>query len=92
MVIKFLILLKESTTDAIKTASKRAIQKTAETTNDLIGNTIASKMTNISKKSSTELHSKSLQNNEANHKIERKIHVSRKKTANYRLIKISITI
>ena len=29
---------KKSTTDAIKTASKRAIQKTAEATRDLIGN------------------------------------------------------
>ena len=29
---------KKSTTDAIKTASKRAIQKTAETTSGLIGN------------------------------------------------------
>ena len=29
---------KKSTTDAIKTASKRAIQKTAEATHDLIGN------------------------------------------------------
>ena len=31
---------KKSGTDAIKTASKRAIQKTAETTGDLIGNKI----------------------------------------------------
>ena len=29
---------KKSTTDVIKTASKRAIQKTAEATGDLIGN------------------------------------------------------
>ena len=40
---------KKSTTDAIKTASKIAIQKTAEATGDLIGNKIADK---ISKKSS----------------------------------------
>ena len=33
----------KSTTDAIKTASKRAIQKTAEATGDLIGNKIADK-------------------------------------------------
>ena len=32
---------KKSTTDAIKTASKRATQKTAEATGDLIGNKIA---------------------------------------------------
>ena len=39
------------TTDAIKTASRRAIQKSAEATCDLIGNKIADKVTNISKKS-----------------------------------------
>ena len=43
---------KKSTTDVIKTASKRAIQKTAEATGDLIGNKIADKITSISKKSS----------------------------------------
>ena len=32
---------KKSTADAIKTASKRVIQKTAEATGDLIGNKIA---------------------------------------------------
>ena len=41
---------KKSTTDAIKTASKRAIQKTAEATGNLIGNTIADKITSVSKK------------------------------------------
>ena len=34
---------KKSGTDAIKTASKRAIQKTAEATGDLVGNKIAGK-------------------------------------------------
>ena len=34
----------KSATDAIKTASKRAIQKTAEATGDLIGNKIADKI------------------------------------------------
>ena len=53
----FLIALKKSTTDAIKTASKRAIQKTAESTGDLIGNKIVDKITSVSKKKSTkELH------------------------------------
>ena len=32
---------KKSTTDAIKTSSKRAIQKTAEATGDLIGSNIS---------------------------------------------------
>ena len=34
---------KKSTTDAVKTASKRAIQKTAEVTGNLIDNKIADK-------------------------------------------------
>ena len=38
---------KKSTTDVIKTASKRAIQETAEATGDLIGNKIADKITSI---------------------------------------------
>ena len=42
---------KQSATNAIKAASKRAIQKTAEATGDLIGNKIADKITNTSKKS-----------------------------------------
>ena len=41
---------KKSRTDAIKTASKRAIQKTAEATGDLIGNKNVDKMTNVSNK------------------------------------------
>ena len=55
MVKNFLIALKY-TTDAIKTSSKRAIQKTAEATSDLIGNKIADKMTSVSKKPAMELH------------------------------------
>ena len=46
---------KKSTTDATKTASQRAIQKTAEATEDLIGNKIADKIISISKKSVKEL-------------------------------------
>ena len=48
---------KKSTTGAIKTASKRTIQKTAEATGDLIGKKIADKIVSVSKKKSTkELH------------------------------------
>ena len=50
---KLLDSAKKSTTDAIETVSKRAIQKT---TDDLIGNKIAHKITSVSKKSSKELH------------------------------------
>ena len=62
---KLLASAKKYTTDAIKIASKRAIQTTAEATGDLIGNKIEDKITNVSKKSSIklpsmELHSKEL--------------------------------
>ena len=52
---KIIDTAKKSTTDAIKTASKRAIQKTAEASGDLIGNKIADKITSISNKSNKEL-------------------------------------
>ena len=61
---------KKSTTDTIKTVSKRAIQKQRGI--DLIGNKIADKITSDSKKKST----KELLNDE-------RIHISRRKTANY---------
>ena len=48
---------KKSATDALKIASKRAIQKTAEATGDLIGNKIADKITSYSKKPANEPHS-----------------------------------
>ena len=57
---------KKSMTDAIKTASERAIQKTAEATGDLIGNKIADKITNFLKKKST----KELPNNETEEDVE----------------------
>ena len=46
---KFLDHAKQSDTAALKTASKRAIQKTAEATSDLIGNKIADKITRVPK-------------------------------------------
>ena len=50
---KLLDSAKNSTTDAIKTASKTAIQKTAKATGDLIDNNkIADKVTNVSEKPS----------------------------------------
>ena len=54
---KLLDSAKKSTTDVIETASKKAIQKTSETTGDLIGNKVADKITSVSKKSPKELHS-----------------------------------
>ena len=46
---KIIDTAKKSTIDAIKTASKRTIQNTAEATADMIGNNIADKITSISK-------------------------------------------
>ena len=63
---KLLHSAKKSTTDAIKTASKRAIQKIAEATGDLIGNKIADKITSVSKKKST----KELHNNDETEDVE----------------------
>ena len=59
---KLLDRAKKSTAGAIKTSSKRAIQKTTETTGDLIGNKISDKITSVSKKSPKELHSQTTQN------------------------------
>ena len=82
---------KKFKTDAIKTASKRAIQKTAEATDDLIGNKIADKITSPSTK-------KGAKNDNANNEnrsrrkctqdqseggTKKAIHITRRKTANY---------
>ena len=48
---KLLNHAKQSATDAIKTNSKRVIQKTAETAGYFIGNNIANKITKVSKNS-----------------------------------------
>ena len=40
-----MIVLKKSATDPLKTASKRAIQKMAEATGDIIGKKIVDKIT-----------------------------------------------
>ena len=47
---KHLDSAKKFTTDAIKSAQKRVIQKTAKATGDLIGYKIVDKITSISKK------------------------------------------
>ena len=63
---KLIDTTKKSATDAIKTASKRAIQKKAEATGDLIGNRISDKITaKPSKKSQNE----KIQSNEVNNEI-----------------------
>ena len=73
MVRNFPVAQKKKTAlDAAKTTSKKAIQKSAEATGDLIGNKIADKITSVSKNSSTKLPSAELrsQNKEANDDLE----------------------
>ena len=60
---KLLDTAKNSTTDAIKTASKRAIRKTAEATGDLIDNKITDKITSVSKKPSNNINNNNNNNN-----------------------------
>ena len=82
---KFLDTAKKSTTNALKTTSKKVIQKTAEATGDLIGKKIADKITNVSKKSNKELS-----NNDETEDVELTTHkkrymylFTRRKTTNY---------
>ena len=60
---KLLDSAKKSTTDAMKTDSKRGIQKTAEATGDLVGNKIAAKITHLSKKSTKDNNNNNNNNN-----------------------------
>ena len=66
---------KKSATDAIKTASRRAIQETAEATGDLIGNKIADKIT---VKSSKKSHNEEIQSNEINNETPKERYISPK--------------
>ena len=86
---KLLDSAKKSTTDAIKTTSKREIQKTAEATGDLIGDKTVDKITIISK-SPKQFHSQNaskewrLKTDENEIKIPKEIYISpEKKTTNY---------
>ena len=72
---KVLDSAKKSTTDAIKAASKREIQKTVKATGDLIGNKIVDKITNSSKKSF--MHS---EKGEGNNEIPKERYISPEKT------------
>ena len=68
---KLLDSAKISSTDVIKTASKRAIQKRAETTGDFIGNKIVDKITRVSKKRKS---AKELPNDGTEENLERVAH------------------
>ena len=71
---KLVYTAKKSALDTIKTVSKRAIQKTAEATGDLVGNNIADKITSASKKS----HNEEIQSNEVNNEIPKERYISPK--------------
>ena len=68
---KLLDSAKISSTDVIKTASKRAIQKRAETTGDFIGNKIVDKITRVPKKRKS---AKELPNDGTEENLERVAH------------------
>ena len=72
---------KKSATDALKTFSKRVIQKTAEATGDLIGNKIADGTTKSSKDS--QQNNSETVTNEPDKKIPKERYISRRKTRNY---------
>ena len=79
---------KKSTIDVIKTASKRAIQKTAKATGDLIGNKIADKITSVSKRSTKELQNNETEADRVSPKDvpKKKIHISKRKADGLRLV------
>ena len=68
----------KSANDSLKIASKRAIQKTAEASGDLVDNFIADKITSISKQPANEPHS-----NAASNKIPKERYISTRKTKHY---------
>ena len=76
---KLLDHAKQSATDALKTASKRAIQKTDEATSDLIGNKFADKITKmprISPQNSSETIANEAENIEHEKEIPKRRYIS----------------
>ena len=87
---KLLDRAKKSTTDAIKTASKRVIQKTAEATGNLIGNKIADKITSVSKKKPTkELPNDETKEEDVEIATSKKRYISPEERKHYLRIKVS---
>ena len=71
---KLLDSAKKSTTDALKTASKKVIQKSGEATGDLVGNKTADKIS-VSKKSNDNKNNNN--NNNNNEDVELTVHKKR---------------
>ena len=61
---EFVDTAKKSAVDAINIASKRAVQKAAEATGDLVGNKTADKITSVSKKKSNNNNNNNNNNND----------------------------
>ena len=90
---KLLDHAKKSDTDALKTSSKRIIQKTAEATGDLIGNKIAGavaerydgKITKVSK-NSQQNNSETVTNNHDNEYLKKDIYLQKKNYSIYLIL------
>ena len=68
---------KQSATDALKTSSKRVIQKAEEATGDLIGNKIANKITKASR-SSLQNNSETIANEHDKKYLKKDIYLQKK--------------
>ena len=81
---------KQSATDALKTTSKKEIQKIAEAAGDLTGCKITSRITKISR-SSSQNNSETIKNKH-DKEIPKEIYISRRKTENYWISKMEWNI
>ena len=79
---KLLDHAKRSATDALKTSSKRVIQKTGEATGGLIGNKIVDKSITITK-GENKIIQKHLQMSMIKKYLKKYLFISRRKTGNY---------
>ena len=82
MVKNLLIMAKKSATDAIKVASKRSVQKTAEATAGLVGIKIADKIASTSKKSLKKPRDQELLSTEVNKQMPKERHIYLQKKNN----------
>ena len=73
---KLLDHAKQSSTDALKTASRRLIQKAAEATGDLTENKITDKIAKVSR-SSTQTSSETVETKTENSKFDKEISIER---------------
>ena len=87
---KLLDHVKKSSTDALKTSSKTAIQKSAEATGDLIGNKISNKIAKVSKNS--QQNNSETVTNKHDKEIPKERHIFIKKTINCCWFKIKMIL